>query len=334
MTLRTVVAPAALPAAQNADARADRRADCHPPAPSRKFVMRLSLATLVIALASAGWAQKVSAQDAAAWSGTVAQSAASGAVDDATGPKPLWEVGVFGFAVSQPAYPGAAERTNRAFGLPFLIYRGKFLRVDESTVGVRAMKTPTTELDIGFAGSFGARSTDVAIRQGMPSLGTLFEFGPRLKVNLPEPAPGARLRVELPLRAVLDVSDSFRGRGLSFEPEVNLGLHVAAGTRLGAKLGLIFGDRKLNDHLYGVAPPFATADRPAYEGKAGLIATRLGLSSASSLGNGWDLFTFVRHDLIKGSANEASPLVRKSGGPSVGIGLSWTFWRSDRMELR
>ena len=143
--------------------------------------MRLRLATLVFALAAAGPVHTVFAQDAA-------DSAAPEAGGTAS-PKPLWEAGVFGFAVSQTAYPGAAERTNRAFGLPFVIYRGKYFRVDENTVGLRAVKTPTTELDIGFAGSFGARSTDVVARSGMPSLGTLFEFGPRLKVNLPAPTP-------------------------------------------------------------------------------------------------------------------------------------------------
>ena len=294
--------------------------------------MRLSLAPLVFALAAVGPAHTVFAQDPAAAVTFAEPGATPGAGADAAPPKPLWEVGVFGFAVTQAAYPGAAERTNRAFGLPFLVYRGKYFRVDENTVGVRAMKTPTTELDIGFAGSFGARSTDVVVRSGMPSLGTLFEFGPRLRVNLSAPTPQSWLRVELPLRAVFDVSDSFHGRGLSFEPELNLGLRLAGDTRIGSKLGLIFGDRKLNDYLYGVAPAFATPARPAYAGKAGLIATRLGLSTASRLGTGWDLFTFARYDLVKGTANEFSPLVRKSGGPSVGIGLSWTFWRSDRME--
>ena len=287
--------------------------------------MRLRLVPLVFALAAAGPAAMVFAQDAVS-SATLDAGAA------APSPKPLWEVGVFGFAVSQAAYPGAAERTNRAFGLPFVIYRGQYFRVDENTVGVRAVKTPTTELDIGFAGSFGARSTDVVVRSGMPSLGTLFEFGPRLKVHLPAPTPQTRLRLELPLRAVFDVSDSFHGRGLSFEPELDLVLRLAGGTRLGAKLGLILGDRKLNDYLYGVAPAFATATRPAYDGRAGLIATRVGLSSATPLGKGWDLFTFARYDVVKGAANEASPLVRKSGAGSLGIGLSWTFWRSDRME--
>lgn len=247
-------------------------------------------------------------------------------------PKPLWEAGLFGFAVSQAAYPGAADRIQRGFGLPFFIYRGKFLRVDENTVGVRAVKTPTTELDIGFSGSFGASSTDVKVREGMPGLGTLFEFGPRLKFNLGAPLPGSRLRLELPARGVFDVSDSFRNRGFAVEPELDFNLPLTGSTRLGLRAGLIFGDRKLNNYLYGVAPQFATATRAAYEGQAGLIATRLGLSTATDLAKDWQLFSFLRYDVVKGGANKASPLVLKSGGATLGIGLSWTFWRSERME--
>lgn len=297
--------------------------------------MSLRLApSIMFALVSAWAALPACVQAAAAQVGSAVLDPAEQTADDAAAPQPLWEIGVFGFGVSQAAYPGAAERTRRAFGLPFAIYRGKYFRADENTVGVRALKTPTTELDIGFAGSFGARSNDVEIRRGMPSLGTLFEFGPRLKVNLPAPMPGSRLRVELPLRAVLDVSDSFQGRGFSFEPELDFGLSTAGGTRLGAKVGLIFGDRKLNHYLYGVAPQYASVTRPAYQGQAGLIASRVGLSTASSLGKDWEVFTFARYDSVSGAANAASPLVRKSGGPSVGIGLAWTFWRSERLEAR
>lgn len=257
---------------------------------------------------------------------------AAQAQDESSAPKPLWEVGLFGFAVSQAAYPGAADRVQRAFGAPFFIYRGKFLRADENTVGVRAVKTPTTEIDIGFSGSFGASSNDVKVREGMPSLGTLFEFGPRLKVNLGSPLPRSKLRLELPARGVFDVSNSFRGRGFAVEPELDFRYPLIEGTELGVRLALIFGDRKLGDHLYGVDPQFATATRGAFEGKAGLIATRLGLSTSTNLAKDWQLFSFLRYDLVKGAANRASPLVLKSGGATLGVGLSWTFWRSERME--
>ncbi len=283
------------------------------------------LATLMFALAAAAPIPQALAQDLPARPAPASTAAAAPQ-------RPLWEVGLFGFAASQQAYPGAAERTRRAFGLPFLVYRGKYFRADENTVGVRAISTPLVELDIGFSGSFGASSNDVEIRRGMPALGTLFEFGPRLKLNLPAPFPGSRLRLALPVRAVLDVSDGFQGRGMSFEPDLELSWRLAGGTRVATKAGLILGDRQLNDYLYGVAPAFATAGRPAYDGQAGLIATRLSLGSATALGKGWDLFTFARYDTLHGSANLDSPLVRNKGGASVGIGLAWTFWRSDRRE--
>ena len=287
--------------------------------------MQPRLASLLFALAMTGPAVPALAQDLPARPDPAPAGAAAPQ-------RPLWELGLFGFAVSQQAYPGAAERSQRAFGLPFLVYRGKYFRADESTVGLRAINTPLVELDIGFSGSFGASSNDVEARRGMPSLGTLFEFGPRLKLNLPAPLPGSRLRLALPVRAVFDVSDAFHGRGVSFEPDLELSQRLAGGTRLAAKAGLIFGDRRLNDYLYGVAPAYANAARPAFDGQAGLIATRLSLSSATPLGQDWDLFTFARFDTVRGGANADSPLVRKSGGASVGVGLAWTFWRSQRLE--
>ena len=131
-------------------------------------------------------------------------------------PKPLWEVGGAVFAASQPAYPGAATRTSRALALPFVIYRGEFLRAEQNNVGLRAIKTPRFELDVGFAGSLGSNSKDVPARLGMQDLGSLIEFGPRLKINIGEVTNGrSSLWVELPVRGVFDLSNSFANRGVN-----------------------------------------------------------------------------------------------------------------------
>jgi outer membrane protein len=103
---------------------------------------------------------------------------------------PLWEIGGFGVGVSQQAYPGSDQQVNRGLALPFLVYRGQFLRADRESAGLRAIKTPRFELDIGVAGSFGANSDDIDARRGMSNLGTLVEFGPRVKWNLGA-GPGA-----------------------------------------------------------------------------------------------------------------------------------------------
>lgn len=99
-------------------------------------------------------------------------AAASSLAQEAAG-LPLWEVGAVGVAVAQQAYPGASARVNTGLLLPYLIYRGEFLRADRSGVEVRALKTPRYEIDIGFAGSFGVSSDDIEVRRGMPGLGTL-----------------------------------------------------------------------------------------------------------------------------------------------------------------
>lgn len=104
--------------------------------------------------------------------------------------EPLWEAGVLGTGVSQPAYPGAEERANLLLPLPYMIYRGKYLRIDRGTVGVRAIKTPRTELDVGFAASLGSRADNIEVRRGMDDLGILLEFGPRLKINLEDLSEG------------------------------------------------------------------------------------------------------------------------------------------------
>ncbi|MEY3105456.1 MAG: hypothetical protein RJA72_1488, partial [Pseudomonadota bacterium] len=55
---------------------------------------------------------------------------------------PLWEIGGFALAVSQQAYPGSDQQVDRVLPLPFVIYRGKFLRADRETTGLRAIRTP------------------------------------------------------------------------------------------------------------------------------------------------------------------------------------------------
>ncbi|MEI6661925.1 MAG: MipA/OmpV family protein, partial [Comamonadaceae bacterium] len=105
---------------------------------------------------------------------------------------PLWEAGVFAGSLASPAYPGSAERLTRTLALPYFIYRGDILRIDRGGVGARMMMGPDVELDVGFAASLPASSADITVRQGMPDLGTLLEFGPVLKLTLARPQLGSR----------------------------------------------------------------------------------------------------------------------------------------------
>lgn len=54
----------------------------------------------------------------------------------------------------------------------------------------------------------------------------------------------------------------------------------------------------------------------------------LGVGTAVAQRN-WRAFGFTRVDSVAGAANEASPLVRRTTGATVGLGLAWTWRRSD-----
>jgi outer membrane protein len=118
------------------------------------------------------------------------------------------------------AYPGADDRSNRGLVLPYLIYRGKVFRADQNGVGARLLNTDKLEFDVGFAGSLPAHSDDVDARRGMPDLGTLVEFGPRVKYKFADLGEQGRLRVELPLRAVIEARGGLRRQGWTMEPRL------------------------------------------------------------------------------------------------------------------
>lgn len=245
-------------------------------------------------------------------------------------PEPLWEVGAIGGAVSMPAYPGAASSSNRALVLPLLIYRGEILRSDQSGIGARLFRSEAAELDLGFAASLPARSDDVAARAGMPDLGTLIEFGARLKIKLAEPTPASNIRLELPLRAVAEVQGGLHHRGWTFEPKLVYEHKVTGRWRFDAHAGAVLGDAAINRYFYEVSPQYATAERPAYAARPGLILVRAGATASRMLNRDMRVFGFVRLDGYAPAENRDSPLMKKRTGLSGGIGFAWTLARSSR----
>jgi MipA family protein len=243
-------------------------------------------------------------------------------------PSARWEVGLVAGGGSQQAYPGADENTRGARAIPYFIYRGERLRVDRGSVSVRALRTPTFEIDIGTSGALGSSASDVKVREGMPDLGDLIEFGPRLTWDLGEGPGDGRWRVQLPLRGVFDLSDGLAYRGLTFEPELEFSRRAAGGWRYSTSLSAIIGSERFNDLYYQVDSAFATPTRAAYDARAGLVTWRLAVSASHWLSPDWRVFAAARVDHIAGAANRASPLVRRQAGGSLGVGVQWVFWRS------
>lgn len=261
-------------------------------------------------------------------------TASSQAIPETSAPQdapglPLWELGVGAAALSTPAYPGADSRTNRVLPLPWVQYRGKIFRADQSGIGARLFNSDRVELDVGFAGSLPADSDDVAIRAGMPNLGTLVEFGPRLKVKVAQLSPTSAIRFELPLRAVMEVRSGVRRQGSTLEPRLSYETRTADASWTGeAQLAAVFGDSRINRYFYEVRPQYATAARPAYEADSGRMLVRVGFFGTHRLNPDVRLFGFVRYESYRGAANSASPLMQRDHGISGGLGFAWTFKRS------
>jgi outer membrane scaffolding protein for murein synthesis (MipA/OmpV family) len=242
---------------------------------------------------------------------------------------PLWEAGIGAAAFSTPAYPGADDRNTRVLALPYLIYRGRVFRADQNGIGARLLNTDKLEFDVGFAGSLPAHSDDVDARRGMPDLGTLVEFGPRVKYKFADLGEQGRLRFELPLRAVIEARGGLRRQGWTMEPRLVWEKRgEAARWTMEAQLGAVFGDERINRYFYEVAPQYASAERPAYQAGSGLMLVRTGLFGTYRLNPDLRLFGFVRYETYAGAANQDSPLMKKNTGASAGIGFAWTFARS------
>lgn len=256
---------------------------------------------------------------------------AASAQSDAERQLPLWEIGVGAAGIATPAYPGADDRSTRALALPFILYRGEILRADQSGIGARLFRSSRAEFDIGLAGSLPSDSEDVDARAGMPDLGTLLEFGPRLKLKLAQLDRASLVRAELPLRAVIEARGGLRHQGWTFEPRLVYERVGAGGAwTFQGQLSAVVGNERIQRYFYEVEPRFAHAARPAYAADAGLMLTRIGVFGTRRINRDLRLFGFLRLESYHGAANRDSPLHLRDTGVSGGVGFAWTWKRSSR----
>ncbi|MEZ5650438.1 MAG: MipA/OmpV family protein [Burkholderiaceae bacterium] len=244
--------------------------------------------------------------------------------------RPLWELGVATVAIDQQAYPGSSARAQRQLLLPYGVYRGPWLRADDGQVGLRALSNARLELDLGAAAAIGSSATNAPLRAGMPALGTLVELGPRLKFWPFGRRTQPDLRIDLPVRAVFDLSNGMASRGVTIEPRASLVFGRAGDRWLRLGVSALFGNGRFNGLFYGVAPEFVSAQRPEYDAHGGLVAHRATVSFGWSLGPSWSVGGFVRIDDVAGAVNRDSPLVDARRGWSAGLALTLRLARSAR----
>jgi len=253
-----------------------------------------------------------------------------GGVAERRAPAPLWELGLGAAVLNLPDYRGSDQSRTYLLPLPYIVYRGDWLRADRDGARALLVKTDRFKVDVSVAASVPTRSRDNAAREGMPNLPGAFEIGPNVNLELFESAGrGARLDLRLPLRAAVGVQRSPDFIGTTFSPNLNLDLRGLGGWNVGVLGGPLFADRRYHQHFYGVDAAYGTAQRPAYQARGGYAGWRAVSAVSRRVGNFW-IGGFVRYDSLRGAVFAASPLVRREHELTAGVGVSWVFATSDR----
>lgn len=253
-----------------------------------------------------------------------------GAAGEGVG-EPLWELGLGAAAVRFPDYRGSDQYSTHVLPLPFVVYRGRFLRADRDGARAILFAGKRVVVDLSLSASVPSKSKDDGARRGMPDLKGTFEIGPNLNVELWESGDKQfKLDLRFPVREAITLQSSPKAIGVTFSPNLNLDVRRFAGNwNLGMLAGPLFADRRYHEHFYGVAPEFAAATRAAYDAPGGYAGWRATVAFSRRLGNAW-LGGFLRYDDLHGARFAPSPLVRRDTGVTAGFGISWIFATSSQ----
>ena len=243
---------------------------------------------------------------------------------------PLWEAGAGVAVLNFPDYRGSDERHTLVLPIPYLVYRGDFLKADRESIRGQFYKDDRLDLHLSVNGSIPVNSSDNSARRGMPDLDPTLEIGPNLTVMLLR-SDTTHLNLRFPLRAVIatDLSHA-RDEGWIFQPQINVDFYdrfPGPGWNLGFAAGPLFGNKRYHNYYYGVAAQFATPERPAYEASAGYAGMQWIAALSKRYPSYW-VGGFVRADTLSGAVFEASPLVRQNESFAAGIAIAWILGKS------
>ncbi len=248
---------------------------------------------------------------------------------------PLWEAGAGIAVIDFPDYRGSDERQSYVLPIPYFVYRGEILKADREGLRGQFFKNDRLDLHLSLNGSVPVDSTDNSARSGMPDLDPTLEIGVRLDITLlRKPDRSIEVTLGLPVRTVIatDFSHS-KNIGWVFEPQFNVdfrNIWPGEGWNLGLAAGPLFGDKRYHNYFYGVAPDFATPQRPAFNAASGYAGSQI-LGAISKRFRSYWVGGFVRLDSLAGAEFENSPLVRQTESFSAGFAIAWILGRSQQM---
>ncbi|MGH8502686.1 MAG: MipA/OmpV family protein [Gammaproteobacteria bacterium] len=245
---------------------------------------------------------------------------------------PLWEAGFGAAPVTFPDYRGASQQSAYVLPFPYFIYRGERLKVDRSGPRGILFENERLQLDLSINASVPVDSDDNDARRGMPDIDPTAELGPVLKYHLIDEDAPVSARLELPVRAVIATDfSSLDYVGWLVLPTLWVDVKDAAGGwNFSVGAGPIFADSRYHAYYYGVAPEFATPQRPAFEADGGYSGASVLFGTSRRFKKIW-FGAFLRYDNLSGVAFEDSPLFKSEHALAAGFAVAWIFGQSETL---
>ncbi len=235
------------------------------------------------------------------------------------------ELGIGLGASISPDYRGSKSYRSYLTPIPYLVYRGPFLRADEDGVRALFLRRDNLEINISLSASFTPDSDKNELRRGMPELDSTLELGPAVNLNLSGPNLDEGWMLTLPVRAVIAVdTDRVEQIGWLAEPQA-LYQNRWQDWKFSFRFGPSFADNEYHDYYYSVIQNQALVGRPAYDAGGGYSGLRSQATLTRRAGEFWYGF-YARYYNLKGTSFLDSPLVETHQGGDAGLGISWVFY--------
>lgn len=229
--------------------------------------------------------------------------------------KPVWEIGVGGFATYSPNYLGSSDSSFGGFPVAYFTYRSKnFSILRNGMYNVEA--SDTTRFDFNVSLDVGGK-VDSADRLNLGDIDYVGEIGPELIVALYADGK-TRLEAAVAARAAFEWDNGYVGYVI--QPRLSYLTTLSPSTRLGLSVSPKFGFDGYNE-LYYSTPVFAAKD--------GYIGTEIGLRLVNDVSDRFRLSGEVKAISLGGAENEASALYQEDWNVAVRVGFTYAIWQSD-----
>lgn len=227
-----------------------------------------------------------------------------------------WGVGVgYGWIND---YPGAGQGRTRYLAVP--TFKGKHVTIDRQE-GIKGelLSQSRVKFSLSFSFLFPTDSDDIPVRAGMPDLDWTLQLGPELQIYLHR-TKNHTMFVRLPFRFVTstDFRHRFDSREWNIAPSLRNIFYLGPGWgEIATRLEFDYASEGYNDYFYEVTPQFATAQRPAYDAKQGLMETTIGINYSYYDLYPWIFFFGGNMYFLGDAKNSGSPLLVKHRNHSI-----------------